>query len=324
MNKVEPISLERKIELINEEMERKNNEASQLLEYLSVQRNKAKILEEQEEEELKKQGIVIGQHIPSLKSKLVLEADKLAEFGDYSSTLLIAKDLVDQNKTNFLRRTGNLPISDVAEAKKLKFEQSQIGVEPDMPHYLTKTNNTTVRQERVTTRFSETLQERELERTKYLETQQSSSLNMTEANKKSKTSGTKKKQQLLTAIQKEENENILKGINHKLNYLRNPRNDPTAVTKMLNKPKSYFSEENREAMAAAAAAGGKNKPNGSVDSHSYAGESNDPRSINSASQEGGFESDEDSHNSAGAAHGGSLHRGMWINILMYITLHSHF
>lgn len=289
--------MERKIELINEEVARKNNEATSLLEYLSVQRNKAKNLEEEEEEELKKKGIVIGQHIPSLKSKLVLDSNKLSEFGDFSSTILIAKDLVEQNKTNFLRRTGNLPISDLAESKKLKNEHSQLNMEPDLPHYLTRTNNVNVRQDRVTVRFSETLQARELDRSQtFLETQQSSSLQLTDAHN-TKKSKPKKKKEMLSAIQKEENENILKGINHKLNYLRNPRNDPSGITKMLNKPKSYFTPENRELQAALAAANGEN--------HSVGG-SADCYSLQSASANG---NDLNSHNSGYAAHGGSVHRG---------------
>jgi hypothetical protein len=295
---MENISLERKIELINEEVTRKNNEATSLLEYLSVQRNKAKDLEEEEEEELKKKGIVIGQHIPSLKSKLVLDSDRLSEFGDFSSTLLIAKDLVEQNKTNFLRRTGNLPISDLAESKKLKNEQSQMSMEPDSPHYLTRTNNVNVRQDRVTVRFSETLQARELNRSQtLLETQQSSSLNMTDAQTSKKPKF--KKKIMLSAIQKEENENILKGINHKLNYLRNPRNDPSGITKMLNKPKSYFTPENRELQQALAAANSDNNSvggNGSVGGYSLQSSTN-----------GG---DLGSHNSANAEHGGSVHRGI--------------
>lgn len=133
-------SVERRIQQINEDVERKNREAAELLEYLNAQRLTAKELEDLEEEELKRRGIIIGQHIPSLKSKLDLDHDKLSEFGDFSSTLLIARDLVEQNHTNFLRRTGNLPISDIAEAKKLKYEQSMIGVDTDSPHYLTKTH----------------------------------------------------------------------------------------------------------------------------------------------------------------------------------------
>ncbi len=45
-----------------------------------------------------------------------------------------------------------------------------------------------------------------------------------------------------------ENEAILKGINHKLNYFRNPRNKPDSVTRMHVKSKASFEEVPDEAM----------------------------------------------------------------------------
>ena len=223
--------IDKRIAEINEEINKKNEEAGKLLDYLNHRRKVARELEEQEEEELKMKGIIIGQHVPSLKSKLYLEPSTISEFPTFSSSLLVAKDLIDQNKTNFLRRTGNLPISDAAYTKQIQNSKSKSEYVPDAPHYLMKTNNTETRESRVAVRFSETLESYKLERTdKNLTTTA-----LVSAKKKTKKSATK-----LSAEQRIENENILKSINHKLNYLKNPRNDPRCVTKMLVKPESSF------------------------------------------------------------------------------------
>ena len=224
--------IDKKIADINAEIRSKNEEAEKLLEYLNVKRKAARELEEKEEQELKLRGIIIGQHIPSIKSKLQIDSSALSEFSSFSSSLLVAKDLIEQNKTNFLRRTGNLPISDVAYSKQLQHSKFQSEFVPDAPHYLLKTNNTNARETRVAVRFSETLESYKMDRTN--KKFESTALVSTEL-KKSKKAATK-----LSAEQRVENENILKGINHKLNYLRNPRNDPRSVTKMLIKSEADF------------------------------------------------------------------------------------
>jgi hypothetical protein len=73
-------NLDRQLSEIQAEIDRKNNDANGILEYLASQRQKAIAQEEEEEDELKKAGIIIGQHIPSLKSKLELESGVLDEF----------------------------------------------------------------------------------------------------------------------------------------------------------------------------------------------------------------------------------------------------
>jgi hypothetical protein len=225
-------TLEEKIAAINAKAKSKNEEASRLLDYLSVQREKAKATEEEEEERLKKKGIIIGQHIPSLRSQLDLDQGTLAEFENFSSTLLVAKTLVDQNKTNFLRRTGNLPISELAEARKAQNEKRRADVVPDMPNYLLKTSSALVREERVGERFVETITSMALEKTQRREREMSAS----EGQKKAP----KRKKDILSAPERLANEAVLQSINHKLNYLRNPRNDPAGVTRMLVKPRSHF------------------------------------------------------------------------------------
>jgi hypothetical protein len=223
----------KKIEAIQAEIERKNREAEKLLSYLIDQQNSAKQEEELEEEHLKKQGIIVGQHIPSLPSKLNLDPHQLAAFDSYSSTLLVAKDLITQNRTNFLRRTGNLPISDVAESRKEanKFLAQQ---DPDKPHYLLLTKTAKEREERVLVRFSETIADVHKSSKKTIKDD-----TLTEAIKKKEKEN---KPAVLTTRERLEEEAVLKGLQHKMNYLRNPRNNPNSVTKMLVKPKDFFTK----------------------------------------------------------------------------------
>jgi hypothetical protein len=64
----------------------------------------------------------------------------------------------------------------------------------------------------------------------------SSSLNL-----QSQTSSRPKKV-LLSAEQRLENEHIIQSMNHKLNYLRNPRNIPQAINRLLIKSEAAILE----------------------------------------------------------------------------------
>ena len=75
-------------------------------------------MQKQIEEMLKKQGVMLGQHIPSLPAKLDVSQEVLGTYGNFKEGLIVARELVEQNRENFLRRTGNLPISLLAEQKK--------------------------------------------------------------------------------------------------------------------------------------------------------------------------------------------------------------
>lgn len=221
-----------KIKAIQEEIEKKNREAENLLSYLIEQQNVAKEEEELEEENLKRQGIIVGQHIPSLPSKLNLDPSQLAEFENFSSTLLVARELITQNRTNFLRRTGNLPVSEVAEARREANQKYLSQLDPEKPHYLQQTKSAKVREDRNTVRFGETIQEvKKMTKTGKDETTASSLVRKS-----------KEIKPVLTTKERIENENVIKGLQHKMNYLRNPRNNPNSVTKMLVKPKDFLTK----------------------------------------------------------------------------------
>lgn len=166
-----------KVTAIESNLVRSVEEAKELSAYLVKQRIEAWEKEEEEQDHLKKQGILVGQHIPSLPSKLALDEDLMThKYGTYSSNLVIAHTLVQQNLENSMRRTGILPISDVAEKKKLS-----------------RTSNNT--DEKPSKMMPPKIQD--------------------------------------TAERRMANENILKSINRKLNYLRNPHNNPYSVGKTL-------------------------------------------------------------------------------------------
>ncbi len=278
----------KKIEAINAEIERKNREADQLLHYLTKQQSLAKQEEEQEEDSLKKQGIIVGQHIPSLPSKLNLNPTELAEYETFSTTLLVARDLIQQNRTNFLRRTGNLPISDLAETRREQNQKYVSQQDPDVPHYLEKTSSAKNREERVSVRFSETIQQ----------TKQNKSPTKIDETAAVKASAAGKfREQKISAKERLEHENVLKSINHKLNYLRNPRNNPNAVTKMLVKPKDYFlSAHQPSKQSASSLMGGSSihgSEHGSANDHTSPSPNNLPHSTGSVPQ-GNSQSDDSS------------------------------
>ncbi len=195
----------------------------ELLEYLENERNNASLLEAQEEEHLKKQGIIIGQHIPSLPSKLNIDRDYLTKFGRLSANLIIARELVNQNRENMLRRTGNLPISQAAIDKKAERGKYQEMMESDAPNYLQATGVAKNREEAITKRFSETLKAQAIQKATYLK-----------LNPKPERI-TFEHKELMKAEDRILNEEVIKSMNHKLNYLRNPKNLSTSIGQTLIK-----------------------------------------------------------------------------------------
>ena len=53
-------------------------------------------------------GVLLGQHIPSLRTKLELDKNIIAQYGPYGTSLSNANDLIQQNITNQQRRTGTI------------------------------------------------------------------------------------------------------------------------------------------------------------------------------------------------------------------------
>lgn len=58
---------------------------------------------------LKKQGILVGAHIPMGPSSFLLERSDLAAFDGFSESMLNAAELARANREAGLRASGNLP-----------------------------------------------------------------------------------------------------------------------------------------------------------------------------------------------------------------------
>jgi hypothetical protein len=218
----------------------KRQKAEDLQTYLTQQRETAKHLEELEEEELKRRGIMIGQHIPSLPTKLDIGKERISTQGNFSDNIVVAKDLVESNREMFLRRTGNMPISSLAAQRLLeRTSKSQITLDPKEPHYVSKTSNTATRIEGISKRFELTL-------------------SMAAEEKAAKEAAAPKvarkkfpqKTEFMSPAQEIENARILHDMTHKNNYLRNPRNNPKSVDRMLTKAKTGSNSSKDDAAAA--------------------------------------------------------------------------
>jgi hypothetical protein len=152
----------------------------------------------------------------------------ISQYGNFSSDLTIAHDLVQQNYKTFLQRTGNKIISDETEARleerKLKRHVTNVDEVAEMNHYRATTFS-------LDKRF--TLQQKRFHSsTNTL----NKSLSMTKTKEKIHT---KAENLALTMGEILENEAIEKSMTFKLSYLKNPRNNPQSVSKMLIKDDTF-------------------------------------------------------------------------------------
>ena len=242
MGKVLPnlqAELEARQRALDEELVAKVSTANRLKEYMLQEKELAYEAELAEEEELKKQGIMIGQHIPPLPSKLAVSAAQLGQYGDFSANLQVAREMVESNNENTLRRTGNLPISELAEQKKAeRAAKVKSGADAHKPHYVQDTSTMAIKKARNQERYAVITEARRLD----------------EINKYSSTGGIKPRYQAqyrkipdqLTGDEVEANRTIQHRMNHKLNYLRNPRNLHTSVEEMLTTNQNPYTMNNKE------------------------------------------------------------------------------
>lgn len=219
---------------IDEVTTNKSEKATDLAAYLEDERKKAANAEELEEEMLKKQGIMVGQHIPPLPSKLDIKAGQLQSYGDYSNNLIIAKEFVEANKVNNLRRTGNLPISELAEQKIEERARKAAARPVDIPGYAQMNKASDIKTKLLADRYASLTQVRKLE-----ETEKFAATGGIRPKYEAKYEKVKNE---LTGHEKAENREILKGMQHKMNYLRNPHNAQGTVGRMLTRNDAAFDQ----------------------------------------------------------------------------------
>ena len=223
--------LESKKSNIDNNVDNMHVNAEDLVKYLQDRRAEAIDAEIVEENDLKKNGIMLGQHIPSLSSKLDVDSRVLENYGEFSKDLLVARALVQKNNETFLRRTGNLPISKLAEEKSALRGKAQARMNSAEPNYTIATATAKERMTDTKSRFNTTLENNAVTK------------EFKKANQKDST-GTRKifpkqKGDQLTSEEKLTNQKILDRMNHKLNFLKNPRNDSKYINKMLVKSSKY-------------------------------------------------------------------------------------
>jgi hypothetical protein len=223
---------ERKLN-VDSDLRRRQTQAKELVDYLHSQKALADELEIQEKDDLKRQGIMVGQHIPSLPSKLAVDSTKIADYGSYSKKLVVAKSIIEQNQETRLRRTGNLPISQLAVEKKIERGKYQATLDDDTPHYLESTQANAVRTERTLKRFEETRK-----------VQESMDTN-TEVKRNPTEKLSKPRREVISMAEKLEHMAVLKSVNHKLNYLRNPKGNPDSISRLIVRTKDKVLEKEK-------------------------------------------------------------------------------
>jgi len=220
--------------LVESDLIRRQEQARELAKYLHSRKKIANELEIQEKDDLKKQGIMVGQHIPSLPSKLAVDASTISEYGSYSKKLVIAKSIIEQNHESRLRRTGNLPISQLAVEKKAERGKYQATLEDDVPHYLESTHANAIRTEKTLHRFAETRKVQESMRSEG------------ETSKTPVDKAVKSRKEVISIAEKLEHEAVLKSVNHKLNYLRNPKGNPDSIARLIVRTKERVLENEKK------------------------------------------------------------------------------
>jgi len=112
--------LTQRCQVVEDRADAVRQSAVQVIRYLDIQTSKARLEEEFLEEDLKRKGIIVGQHIPCIKSKLIIDRLVLEDFGPIASNLVIASELMNENHIAMLRRSGNMQITEEAEQRSLQ------------------------------------------------------------------------------------------------------------------------------------------------------------------------------------------------------------
>lgn len=207
-----------RIQKIHQDLEAKHQVAKELLSFLDQCRDEAKEKDEQEALRLQEQGLIVKAHIPIGPSNLKIDREAAGKFGHFGSNLVFARDFFQEKHEKMLDQSGNGPSAQLKASKYVSEE----------PGYLKGTHSLAIRTELAKEQYSETIKsvkEREAALPKT-----GSSISTSNSSKK------KGGAPLLTGDQKHENKQILDRMQHKLEFLRNPRFDQSpksSGTKLL-------------------------------------------------------------------------------------------
>ena len=92
---------------IKRRLETQQRQADALLDYMTAQIATAKTADEEEERAMKRRGLLVSAHIPQAASQLDLARGKLGAGGRFSEALVTATDLIEENRRDLARRSGN-------------------------------------------------------------------------------------------------------------------------------------------------------------------------------------------------------------------------
>jgi len=103
-------TLASKVADIDARLATQREQAEALLSFLREAHQLAKTQDREEEDDLKRQGVLVGAHVPAPPTTLDLPAERLKRIGgDFSDHLVDAQRLVGANLYEMKRRAGNVP-----------------------------------------------------------------------------------------------------------------------------------------------------------------------------------------------------------------------
>lgn len=141
------------------ELETRDSEMNALDMYLAQCKIEACAAECAQEDALKRQGILVGHHVPSISSKLAVDAQMVRSMHSLPFDFLVARDIVSRNQSDMFRRTGQLPISEGAEEYSETRIKRHVVVESEVPHYLETTQLVRTRESVTKLRLSHALRD---------------------------------------------------------------------------------------------------------------------------------------------------------------------
>ncbi|ETV68555.1 hypothetical protein H257_15541 [Aphanomyces astaci] len=106
-----------RVAAIDANLREKVTQASDLMALLESRRQDAAKKDEQQARELIAQGLVVKAQIPIGPSNFTLHRDELLPFGEFATSLIHARDLLQANHERMLDRSGNGPTAQIKAAK---------------------------------------------------------------------------------------------------------------------------------------------------------------------------------------------------------------
>jgi hypothetical protein len=219
-------SMKERKRLIDSDLQTSSLQSSDLSKYMRDEKMEAYLLETTEIDTLKQKGVVVGQHIPSLPSKLSISPERLHKYAGLSENLGVARNVLEDSLNDNLKRRGNKPISDLAETIKYDRAKKVAAKPKGIPGYAVFNKSFDKRSQLIHDRFASLndIRHQELmEKKNYAAKNKNLS-----AQKKDKYS---KNELSVEDILK--NDVIIKRMEHKMNYLKNPKNESKSITNTL-------------------------------------------------------------------------------------------